>query len=196
MPSDSLLGQVLIEQKALVNDNKNCWLKSMYKIIEKHNMGRVVEQPEFFCHSYFYEKMQTAYNEMWKTKLWDDSKNQERGNKLRTYRLFKETFCFEEYLDNIKCKSHRHSLTKVRISAHKLEIERGRYKRPPVPLDDRLCKKCTANAVEDEFHIFVCDAYSHLRQKYDVYIDNKEKFVTHMKDTKANMAIYVKSVLN
>ena len=38
-----------------------------------------------------------------------------------------------------------------RITSHKLEIERGRYKK--LAVKDRLCKLCNTGAVEDERHL-------------------------------------------
>jgi hypothetical protein len=52
------------------------------------------------------------------------------GNKLRTYRLFKDQFVFEPYL-NWGTYNQRNILTKFRISSHKLEIEKGRYMNIP-----------------------------------------------------------------
>ena len=46
-------------------------------------------------------------------------------NMLRTYRLFKDSFHFENYLDNVKIKKHRVALTRFRLSFHnyKLKLE-------------------------------------------------------------------------
>jgi hypothetical protein len=43
---------------------------------------------------------------------------------------FKFIFQQEKYFDNIKELSNRSTLARFRISAHKLEIERGRYTIP------------------------------------------------------------------
>ena len=48
------------------------------------------------------------------------------GNKLKTYRLFKHNFSFELYV-LYWSEEKRKLLTKLRISAHKLEIKQGRY---------------------------------------------------------------------
>ena len=47
--------------------------------------------------------------------------------KLRTYFSFKEHFEFEQYLNIIKSFDKRRSLTKFRISAHRLKTERGYF---------------------------------------------------------------------
>ena len=48
-------------------------------------------------------------------------------------------------------------MTKLRISAHKLAIETGRYARPFIPSNMRKCLLCDSGEVEDEFHfLFNC----------------------------------------
>jgi hypothetical protein len=49
------------------------------------------------------------------------------GNKLRTYRLFKNNISLEPYL-SMKNDEQRILLSKLRISNHNLEIERGRHR--------------------------------------------------------------------
>ena len=73
---------------------------------------------------------------------------------MRTYVTFKNTFCYENYLNNINIE-HRKALTRFRISAHNLAIERGRYSRPPTPLENRTCRFCPEH-VESELH-FLCE---------------------------------------
>ena len=52
-----------------------------------------------------------------------------------------------------------------RISSHKLEIERGRYKK--LYVKDRLCKVCNSGTVEDERHLFFnCSAYHSIRYRF------------------------------
>ena len=45
------------------------------------------------------------------------------------YDKIKHSFCKEQYLDYVKNTSNRHKTTQIRISAHDLEIESGRYKK-------------------------------------------------------------------
>jgi hypothetical protein len=49
--------------------------------------------------SYFYSKLRPKYNAVWKTEIFNDRHGKQYGNKLRTYRLFKNNFTFESYLD-------------------------------------------------------------------------------------------------
>ena len=63
-------------------------------------------------------------------------------------------------------KTVRSKLTKLRISAHPLEIETGRYSKPCIPKECRFCHFCKT-AVEDELHfLYDCPIYKDIRQKY------------------------------
>ena len=62
---------------------------------------------------------------------------------------------------------HQKSLTKLRISAHKLEIENGRYNRKSVA--DRVCKKCNYNKVEDEIH-FICECSLYNAERIRLFV--------------------------
>jgi hypothetical protein len=76
---------------------------------------------------------------MWKEELFNDRRNNIGGNKLRTYRLVKHIFSFE--LDVLHLSDEKRKLlTKFRISAHKLEIEQGRYNK--LPIANHICSLC------------------------------------------------------
>ena len=82
----------------------------------------------------------------------------ETKKKLRTNRLLKQDFGIESYLECINDKSIRKCISSLRINAHRLRIERGRYVRPKEEIEDRLCLLC--NTVEDEVHFLVkCRKY-------------------------------------
>ena len=100
----------------------------------------------------------------WYDSLMDDSKNVLNGNKLRTYRQFKNTLETEPYvLANIS-RYQRRILAKFRCGNLPLHVETGRYTKPKTPLSDRLCKYCTLNLVEDETHFLInCDFYDDIR---------------------------------
>lgn len=78
-------------------------------------------------------------------------------------------FARESYLDTVKCFARRYSTTKFRISAHDLEIEKGRYKN--IPREQRVCQWCNTNMgeqiVEDENHVICdCGLYANIRSKF------------------------------
>ena len=57
------------------------------------------------------------------------------------------------------------SLTKFRLSSHELLIEKGRHLH--ITREDRLCKYCNMNLVENEYHfLLVCPKYANLRKEH------------------------------
>ena len=50
------------------------------------------------------------------------------SSKFETYRLIKNTFAREKYLDCVSNSKHRLSLTRLRCSSQKLLIEEGRFR--------------------------------------------------------------------
>jgi hypothetical protein len=57
----------------------------------------------------------------------NDKIKKDFGNNLRTYRLFKNNISLEPYF-SMKNDEQRILLSKLRISNHNLEIERGRHR--------------------------------------------------------------------
>ena len=56
--------------------------------------------------------------------------------------------------------NHVQQLMRLRTGAHHLAIETGRWSRPSIPREERLCPRCTSGVVEDEVHLLcvcVCD---------------------------------------
>ena len=87
---------------------------------------------------------------------------------------------------------HRRALTKLRISSHSLEVERGRYDKTEAK--DRICKYCQVfgqNRVEDETHFVVnCPQYKELREKFlpadtiqNIHLNPEEKLIKILSDT-------------
>ena len=92
------------------------------------------------------------------------------GSKLRRYKLLKTNIGWEGYLDEVKNFSRRRVITKIRLSNHRLMIEKGRHEN--LQRVDRVCPFCTQRVVEDEPHfIFDCPTYSHLRAQLYLAIE-------------------------
>ena len=101
----------------------------------------------------------------WEAELWDDS-GRENGNKLRTYRIYKTGLFTEDYVKVGMNKNHRRVLSRFRSGCLPLHIETGRYAKPKVPLNERICKFCTEGNVEDEMHFLLhCEFYSDIRRQ-------------------------------
>ena len=110
------------------------------------------------------KKMTENFEKKWSVILNKNEENNFEGNKLRFYRICKDKFIYEEYLNEIKNPTQRAAITRLRTSTHKLLIETGRHNNTPVEL--RLCQQCDLGQVEDEIHvIFSCTKYNNLRKQ-------------------------------
>ena len=80
----------------------------------------------------------------------------QESSKLEFYRSLKQEYEFENYLQ-IKGRKRKAALTKLRISAHKLHIETGQYKKcdkmHKYSENERRCQTCP-NEVEDEYYFY------------------------------------------
>ena len=80
--------------------------------------------------------------------------------KLRKYIKFKFDHSLEEYLFYIPDTRWIKALSRLRMSSHMLEIERGRHAKPQkLPLEQRTCQRCTSNSVDDEIHFLITCSY-------------------------------------
>ena len=75
------------------------------------------------------------------------------NNKLYFLSNITENSGLQKYLDLGLPQSKTKHITKLHISSHLLQIERGRHTRPKNIKRNRLCNNC--NIVEDEVHFFV-----------------------------------------
>ena len=103
----------------------------------------------------FETKMSEQFNVKWKESL-------KTKPKLRTYVTFKETLKTEQYTQFCKSRRKRSLLAQFRMGILPIAIETGRFKSEPI--EERICKLCDINAVEDEMHMLcLCDLYSDTR---------------------------------
>ena len=85
------------------------------------------------------------------------------SNKCLTYRMFKNSFNFEDYL--IKLPSYCvNQLIKFRTRNHQMPVEKGDWTK--TPFDQRICKLCSKE-IGDEFHyLFVCRELNSDRKQF------------------------------
>ena len=85
-------------------------------------------------------------------------------NKLRFYKTFKTCFKAEPYVELVQNRNQRSNLTRMRASAHSLEIELLRYKVPSVPYSERYCRYCTQQVPGNEEHfLMLCETFMNQR---------------------------------
>ena len=63
------------------------------------------------------------------------------------YSIFKHDFVLEKYLNLTIENKYEVALSRFRMSSYDLFVETGRYNN--VPRDQRLCKSCNMNRIED-----------------------------------------------
>ena len=121
-------------------------------------------------------KLNDRYILAWKKDLAEN--NQEHGNKLRTYKILKNSYKIENYLFLDVDKTHITNFAKLRISNSKLMIEQGRYKK--LEVKDRLCPLCM-KTVEDEFHFVInCSHFQKSRTELFQQLKNVIPYFSNM----------------
>ena len=97
------------------------------------------------------EHLKDTFVQNWNSRLNDSSR-------AVFYRNL-NNFGLKSYLGIVTTEKFRYSLTRLRLSSHRLEVETGRW---AIPFENRLCSTC--QRLEDEFHfIFECSKYHDLR---------------------------------
>ena len=160
LPGDHILKNALRENIQISSP----WAKFVLYALGSYNHCNVFSTFEVKSYSQLCKKLKQEYEneylENWKSTLFNDSRKNGSGNKLRTYRIFKTKFGFEKYLGDISDFRLRRSLTKYRLSDHNLRIEIGRKCKPHLPLCERICLRCDSNVIDDEFHfLFTCKSH-------------------------------------
>ena len=174
---NGLLQNALLGNQELLNCGKPTWLKIVKNLL--HSVGkdlRSIRGNERQIIKTVSDKLYTSFKSEWTKLLNSDSRTDGiSGNKLRTYRTFKESFGQEEYLGLVQNKAKRRTLTKLRLSDHKLHIETGRHVSLPnrLPASQRLCQFCCLGNVEDEAHFLMeCPLYERERLKLLNLVNN------------------------
>ena len=178
--TSNLLTEALNENYKMFENNQHCWINCIYMILKELDMLKIFTSPKTCGYSDICKVKQLLrddYVRIWKNEINKTKINpvtNRNENKLRTYCKFKSEFKREKYLEYVKDFKTRSTLSRFRISAHKLEIERGRYTIPKTKLENRYCKQCNLLAIEDEVHFLIeCPKYNTFRSELFQKIENK-----------------------
>ena len=112
------------------------WITHIKSILHTHNLEHL-NSDHNRKHPFIHKLLHNKQCENFHKKAFDSIKDPE--NKLRTYALFKTDIGCEKYLYDVKNVDARQALTKLRLSNHSLNIERGRYTTPKTPKEQRFC---------------------------------------------------------
>ena len=154
------------------------------------------------------ERLQNNYSEMVKKTMNNDQRaNSKSKNKLRTYRILKQDHKQEKYLTLIKDPKLRSAVAKMRLSDHRLMIERGRHLK--IEIEHRICTKCNLHLLEDELHaVMVCPAFSDKRLALfsdirrlltdwdNMNVNEQFKIIMKIDILPINIAIFLKHIMD
>ena len=80
------------------------------------------------------------------------------------FRTFKHDYCMEGYLLLLPNLKHMFTIARFRMSSHILAIETGRHAKPKIAKEERKCRYCKLDDVEDEEHFLLkCPLYNEER---------------------------------
>ena len=149
--------------------HSNTWYNKVAHLKKQINVHSPIYQTKNGIKNYrkrILTHMTKKYEDYWHKELnRETSKSKNKGgNKLRTYKILKQNFHLEPYLNHIDNTEHRRAVTQLRLSSHSLNIEslRGSIHDP----EQRKCDTCTLDEKEDEIHFIMrCQRYNAQRQK-------------------------------
>ena len=140
--------------KSFSDLNIDCWLTRLNKV---ENLCKIQQFPHYIktekVKISIKKKVQSIFERFYIDQINEfktsnsDSLNH---NKLRLYATFKGSFSREPYIDLVQSRNQRAWLSRLRCSAHHLEIEQGRWKKTPI--SERTCKFCDSGSIGDEIH--------------------------------------------
>lgn len=137
------------------------WLRSIKNILDSCGFSHIWETQTFPSQVWIVNAVKLRLRDQWIQQWRSDVMMM---NKCVNYRIFKTELCFENYLIELPYK-YRKALAKLRMSNHKLPVEKGRYER--LPLIERKCRLCNDGSVGDEFHFLLqCKELLPLRKRF------------------------------
>ena len=159
MPDERYVKKCYAMLLNMPNNSYFNWAKEMENLLCQNGFGYVwynqlVDNENMFL-KLFTQRLKDKHMQYWHSYT-------ENCSKLKIYKNIKFSYDYEHFVDVLSIRKFRHCYAQFRTGVHDLEIERGRYHN--LPLDQRLCKVCSANVVEDEFHFILnCRVYADIR---------------------------------
>jgi hypothetical protein len=178
--SNNLLHNVYIENMNNIHC-KNSWFQKVRFILKFVGIdeARAKSMSSGKIINMIRAKFQEEFRDSWYKELYNDVRKGDNGNKLRSYRTYKNIFKQEDYLvecKNMQCLKY---LARLRLSSHKLSIETGRYVsvKDRVKPENRICIHCNLAKCEDEFHFLIeCPRYEVMRTEFFSQVEQQQLF--------------------
>ena len=161
--SNGLLYDAFICNKNLHAQKVQTWYSSTQYLLDKLNINSATLTKSNIQYK-VNKEMRNIFLNFWKMQQMK-YKNSDEG-KLDTYYKVKDCFRREKYLD-LKHFNIRQSISKLRLSAHSLKIETGRFGQNRLSRKDRICDLCSQRNIENEMHFLIdCPFYSATREPF------------------------------
>ena len=160
--TNTIAFKALLANNILLHRNKSCWLNSIDSLLnlvhktcadfQYLNEKETTAKVRSILTSIFIKKAKTALH---------------TNKELTIYKEIKHNYLFEPYLAKVVDFKKRVTVSDMRLAAHNLPIETGRYCN--TPRQSRCCGVCNQNEIGDEFHYcMVCPQHEflHLRTTF------------------------------
>jgi hypothetical protein len=182
----------------MIQEENNPWINYIKSMLNSFGMKHVWNNQTTFSKKRLVyaicKQLESKYIQFWQTK-------KHVPGKLEFYnKITDNNYKIEYYLLKTTNAQHRKALSKLRISAHDLNIERGRYAN--IPRQERICSKC--QVLEDEIHFLdSCSLYRDVRDNFirslqcnrtisdNVYFQLKPSTLMQEEDVQQLLAKYV-----
>ena len=166
--NNSLLVSAFKEDKLLASKKTySSWQSKIFNLQQKLNLTSLN-----ISHKDFRFKLDKNFVDMIYEQL--NKISCSRSGKLYFYSniLNRVDYKLQDYLKFPLKKHERSQLTKLRISAHSLFIETGRYCKPIIPKEKRFCYNCKLLVENEKHFVLYCPVYDNLRFQYcDIFND-------------------------
>ena len=130
-PRGSLVSIAMAEMQEIEQQGTDCWLYRVNRIEE------LLKTPKSYSRTSFGKIISTSlkgsFDRFWLGQTNVIKLGQTVGpdhNKLRIYKILKGSFSPEPYLSLVRNRNQRCHITRMRVSAHLLAVERLRYSQP------------------------------------------------------------------
>ena len=142
--------------------NKITWASLVKKLIFQCGMGNYWVNQRVDNEKLFLALFEQRQKDMF-LQEWNAQKSQSSSSRL--FKHIKEHFKLERYLEDSDRRAYRIAISKIRLSSHSFNIERGRWGNNKMPKLERKCQEC--DELEDEYHCLVeCPRFVNERKGY------------------------------
>ena len=170
MPESRLCKKVLSWDKNLNLDN---WSNEVKQIFYQSEQSQIFYAGQPFCLQNVLEKIKLRFQKSQKFSIELESLNKP---KLRTFITFKDFERVPAYITKPLSFIQRKFLAKCRLGCLPIRLETGRFCRPFLAENERICQVCLEdgsmdyqfkNEIESEIHLlFNCNRYNYIRIKW------------------------------